>query len=387
MTTGVRRTGHGLTDEHRWDVFWDAPLNHAEEVRRFQASYHADRCEVKTDGARLEISFPGLTMGSFSGDLQFTVYRGTNLLRLEAIAKTDEPSVAYIYQGGLKGFSADLLPRVLWHDVLSHPQSSRGLERRGREADRPEGTEPACGRRGQERLDRILPATAPVLLRPRAGGEPRLRVVPQGRREDLLRRHPPGGKRRGLQPGLDREGLLALQRPARHLAADAGLLLREPRRRGRLSRFGHGVHARRPLQAVARLQDHGDAFPHGVHAGVDGFREPRHHAAVDPDDARDGRQHRPHLRLPRRRPSPRPRPAPAEGAGELLRGLPPPLRRRFPHPAGRGSQRLPGRPLQHPLPQAGLLDARPGQGPAARRRTIQGTGRSITPGAPKTSSS
>ena len=81
LTTGVRRTGHGLSYENRWDVFWDAPLNNAKEVRRFQASYHADRCQVRTDGARLEISFPGLTMGSFSGDLRFTIYRGTNLLR------------------------------------------------------------------------------------------------------------------------------------------------------------------------------------------------------------------------------------------------------------------------------------------------------------------
>src|ERR1035441_8736551 len=25
LTTGVRRTGHGLSYENRWDVFWDAP--------------------------------------------------------------------------------------------------------------------------------------------------------------------------------------------------------------------------------------------------------------------------------------------------------------------------------------------------------------------------
>jgi len=124
LTTGVRRTGHGLSYENRWDVFWDAPLNNANEVRRFKASYHAGRCEVRTDGARLEISFPGLTVETFSGGLRFTIYRGTNLLRLEAIAKTDEPSVAYIYQGGLKGLSSDLLPRVFWHDVQSHRQSA-----------------------------------------------------------------------------------------------------------------------------------------------------------------------------------------------------------------------------------------------------------------------
>jgi hypothetical protein len=29
VTTGVRRTGHGLPESNRWDVFWDAPLNNA----------------------------------------------------------------------------------------------------------------------------------------------------------------------------------------------------------------------------------------------------------------------------------------------------------------------------------------------------------------------
>src|SRR3954471_6463092 len=54
VTTGVRRTGHGLDHEHRWDVFWDAPLNHPDEIRRSRASFHADGCVVRTDGARLE---------------------------------------------------------------------------------------------------------------------------------------------------------------------------------------------------------------------------------------------------------------------------------------------------------------------------------------------
>src|SRR5262245_2663623 len=61
VTTGVRRTGHGLDHEHRWDVFWDAPLNHPDEVRHSKAAFHSDRFGVKTDGARLEVSFPGLT--------------------------------------------------------------------------------------------------------------------------------------------------------------------------------------------------------------------------------------------------------------------------------------------------------------------------------------
>jgi hypothetical protein len=122
VTTGVRRTGHELDQEHRWDVFWDAPLNHPDEVRRSKAVFHSDRIELRADGVRLEVSCPGLSMGSFSGGVRFTVYRGTNLLRVEALARTDEPSVAYIYQGGLKGFSSDSLPQVLWRDGRDRSQ-------------------------------------------------------------------------------------------------------------------------------------------------------------------------------------------------------------------------------------------------------------------------
>ena len=35
------------------------------------------------------MTFPGLSMGIFSGDLQFTVYKGTNLVRMDAAAKTE----------------------------------------------------------------------------------------------------------------------------------------------------------------------------------------------------------------------------------------------------------------------------------------------------------
>jgi hypothetical protein len=124
VTTGIRRTGHGLPESNRWDVFWDVPLNRTNDVRRYTASFHADKCAVKTDGARLEVSFPGVSMGVFSGRLQFTVYRGANLLRLETVAKTEEPSVAYKYEAGLSGFSTDLTARVHWRDALSQPQTA-----------------------------------------------------------------------------------------------------------------------------------------------------------------------------------------------------------------------------------------------------------------------
>jgi hypothetical protein len=119
-----------LIEREKWKVFWDAPLNvpgpgnrnpetprRPEEVRRAMATYNAGGCEVRTDGARTEVTFPGLSMGIFSGRLVFTMYRGSNLLRQEAIVKTEEPSVAYKYEAGLTGFRIGLAKRVIWRDV------------------------------------------------------------------------------------------------------------------------------------------------------------------------------------------------------------------------------------------------------------------------------
>jgi hypothetical protein len=166
----LRQAGVELTEDvinkNRWYAFWDAPLvlpggpemrdsaargraigagtfagrggvdpqaalqpsravgpqRTPAEIRRADASFHATSCSVKTDGASLEVSFPGLSMGIFSGDLRFTAYKGTNLIRMDAAAKTSEQWIAYKYDAGLKGFSTDVTPRVTWHDTGGHPQ-------------------------------------------------------------------------------------------------------------------------------------------------------------------------------------------------------------------------------------------------------------------------
>jgi len=93
------------------------------EIRRADSSFRTTSCSVKTDGASVIVTFPGLSMGIFAGDLQFTVYKGTNLVRMDAAAKTNEPWVAYKYDAGLRGFSTDLTPRVAWRDTGGHPQT------------------------------------------------------------------------------------------------------------------------------------------------------------------------------------------------------------------------------------------------------------------------
>ena len=139
-----------VVDRYKWDVFWDAPLDlrpetgggrggnpppaqgvagqpglprSPDEVRRAQATYSASRCTVKTDGARIHVSFPGMKLGSFDGELVLTAYAGSNLIEVEAVASTQLPSVAYKYDVGLSGLMLDPRSRVSWRDVASQMQS------------------------------------------------------------------------------------------------------------------------------------------------------------------------------------------------------------------------------------------------------------------------
>ncbi|MFN7923882.1 MAG: hypothetical protein U0Q16_27515 [Bryobacteraceae bacterium] len=123
-------TSAEFLEQEKWKVFWDAPLvipgstrvnpglpRSQSEVRRGVSKFATTACSAKTDGARAEVTFDGLTLGVFSGKLQFTAYKGTNLLRQEAIAKTGEEAVAYNYRAGLKGMKVDDGPRIQWQDV------------------------------------------------------------------------------------------------------------------------------------------------------------------------------------------------------------------------------------------------------------------------------
>jgi hypothetical protein len=143
--TGLEENGiHEITPEvferYQWDPFWDAPLNipgnegnlsqrtlglprTPDEVKRATATYRAQGCEVKADGARIDVTFPGVTLGVFAGQLQFTVYKGTNLIRQQVIAKTEQNSVAYKYDAGLRGLPIQNGSRLVWRDTAKNPQS------------------------------------------------------------------------------------------------------------------------------------------------------------------------------------------------------------------------------------------------------------------------
>jgi len=131
-----------ILEKDRWDAFWDAPLyvggtarqggnpppaagvagqpglpRKADEVHRDAIAYHVQGCAVKSNGARLEVSFPGIELGVFKGALQFTVYRGTNLVRQEVVASTSASPVAYKYDAGLTGVAVQPDTRLAWRDT------------------------------------------------------------------------------------------------------------------------------------------------------------------------------------------------------------------------------------------------------------------------------
>ncbi len=135
-----------VVDRYKWDVFWDAPLDlrtevgggnpppaegvadqpglprSPDEVRRATATFAATGCSVRSDGRWLSVTFPGLTLGSFSGELVVSAYEGTNLIRLEAVASTELPSVAYKYDVGLTGLAVEG-SRLHWRDIASQAQA------------------------------------------------------------------------------------------------------------------------------------------------------------------------------------------------------------------------------------------------------------------------
>ena len=156
QTEPLERLGVPLTaetlDEIKWDAFWDAPLyvsdepplshassipaaepfaNHPgmprqpDEITRATARYRATGCTVRTNGARIEVTFPGVEAGVFAGRLQYDVFRGSNLVRQTLVATTDEPSAAFKYDAGLVGLPAPPSARVVWRDLAGRWQDYR----------------------------------------------------------------------------------------------------------------------------------------------------------------------------------------------------------------------------------------------------------------------
>jgi len=97
-TTGKRSGG--------WDAFFDFPPANPAGTRRFLQEFHPTGVTARTVGNRVEVTFNGMRLGIFSGDLRYVFYPGIPLIQQVALLRTEEPDTAYFYDAGLQMASA-----------------------------------------------------------------------------------------------------------------------------------------------------------------------------------------------------------------------------------------------------------------------------------------
>ena len=113
----------GETLDFQWDTYSDDPMSRKKEVEEAKDSWNTTEMTFSQNGGEQIVAFNGLTIGKFSGGFEVHFYNGCNLVRIEAVASTQEDGVCYLYHGGLSGFKPDKLYYVTpkRREVLENP--------------------------------------------------------------------------------------------------------------------------------------------------------------------------------------------------------------------------------------------------------------------------
>jgi len=93
-STGKRRGG--------FDQFFDFPPSHPEGTRSFLGNFKLTAGHAKFEGDRLDISFDGLSLGIFHGNIHYFIFPGSTLIQQRAIVSTNEPDTAFFYDAGIR---------------------------------------------------------------------------------------------------------------------------------------------------------------------------------------------------------------------------------------------------------------------------------------------
>lgn len=99
LTVGSRQAPPGKPPEQVWQVFFDNP--HRRPHHTYLSRLDLQRVKVASRHERATISVDTLTAGPFTGSLEFTLYAGCRLMRIDAVVSTKEDRLAMIYDAGL----------------------------------------------------------------------------------------------------------------------------------------------------------------------------------------------------------------------------------------------------------------------------------------------
>jgi hypothetical protein len=97
-----------------FNVFFDSPANRP--FKSYAARLETKRARVIGKGYPATVAIGDLTVGPFTGELHFTVYRGARLIQVEAVIHTAEDRRAILYDAGLALSSSKSL-RFAWIDT------------------------------------------------------------------------------------------------------------------------------------------------------------------------------------------------------------------------------------------------------------------------------
>ena len=127
--TGKRRKG--------WNAFFDYPPAHPEGTQAWQGRLALKSIRVEGVGNRVRVVCRGFRLGIFSGDIVYTFFPASRLIRQEAVLSTSVPDTAYYYDAGL-AFAApehgrpgrNMNTRFAYYDTAGELQSlvANGLQ-------------------------------------------------------------------------------------------------------------------------------------------------------------------------------------------------------------------------------------------------------------------
>ena len=110
-------------------------MSRKKEVKEANEKWNTTKMSYSVNGNFQTVAFDGLTLGQFSGGLELHFFEGCNLIRVEALAATEDDGVCYLYHGGLKGFKPDKLyyvsprRREVYENPGYHTNSGRDRDR------------------------------------------------------------------------------------------------------------------------------------------------------------------------------------------------------------------------------------------------------------------